>query len=296
MIQPATIDIRGLDAMMKGLQNALVGSGQDGDIHLLLKSEARALATKCSELCGPKTQERGRKRIEAAAKKVFHPMMNSKTGEPWSLFKGPQADGNGTRWLYAGPTFLAGVAKEDYRPDLDAVSMRQILRQDNSGLGRKAWQDMGEQVTGIFTRKSKYQASRGKQHVMILRRIAVKPAKFNALVRDLGQRVGRMRATFAYTAAQYGAKFPKWISDHFNSVKADGRAVFNDTKMQDPVAPAIEFGSTAPGITEPFFAGQINAAVKAREHILAEKLKKVLSGYTYDWNTGGVFKRKGGIE
>jgi hypothetical protein len=289
----ASFDLSGVNALTRGIQQALIGMGHEGDATVLVTQSAKLLSWECSRQLGPKTEGKGKSKIARDLMKVFHPMVNSKTGSAWDIFDDPKDGGNnGTTWLYAGPTYLVGVKNEDYFPDAEESALEAIYNREGRGGSTRgvAWKDQGVRRDG-FIFKGKYRASHGRQHVFLLDRIAVKKTPFNALLKKLAGRVGRMRATFAYCAAQFGMTgIPQWISKQFDSVAADGRAIFDKSALEDPVRPTIVFGSRAPGISK--FKEKIDAAIKRREKQMATHLRLILNGYVQDANAHRPIKRR----
>jgi hypothetical protein len=271
-----TIDISGLGRSLNGLSNALVGTGQTGALAMLVRTEVRQLAWEISNELGPKTLEKASAKMEKDLKKVFHPAANSRTGEAYELFEGKQAGNGDTRWLYAGPNFLVGISPDDYVPGLSADQMQTIynnLRHTDRGI---AWPQKG---------------IRGKQHVIILNRLLVAKQRFKEFLKLKINRLGRLRAIFAYSAFLLGHRnIPAWIKKHFDSVSADGRAIFDVSKLSGP-NPEITFGGSAPGVqSNPHIQKKIQTAIHRREEIAHAKLRKVLMGAVYDFNTGAIYR------
>lgn len=292
-------DFRGMNALLRGIQSAFIGIGhdEDADAHVLTRQHAKLLSWECSKQLGPKTQAAGKHKIELDMKKVFHPMVNSKTGADWNLFEGQKAAGSdGTRWLYGGPTYLVGIKTEDLQPEMSDGAMAAAYNAAGRGKSGRgiAWKDQGERIQGFIVKRGKYRPSHGRQHVFLLDRIAVKQQRFAAFLKKITGRVGRMRATFAYTASQLGMTgIPAWISKQFGSVAADGRAIFDDTELNHPTRPSITFGSRAPGIAA--FKPKIANAVKTRTVKMREHLRMILNGYAKDANSKQGIRRRAKI-
>lgn len=276
----ADVDIRGFSRFIEGLQNSLIGTGQDGDLMAVVKSEARQLAMEISREVGPKRKEQVEKTIKRNAKYVFAPgpeVTFEQSKRKSSVFE------TGITWLYAGSRFLVGVRDGDLQSQMSLDAMQKSFeeaRKANYPRG-KAWTQLG---------------MRGKQHVLRWNRTITTRERFDALLRATSARIGRLRATFAFAAFKLGqTRIPAWVSTHFSAVEAEGTAIFRVAGTGNTFA--IEFGSRAPGVaTNPAITKKINHAIENRKHQLLEKTKKVLQGYTYDWNTGHIFKRHRGEE
>src|SRR6478736_5408582 len=115
MIEATGFDMSGLESSFRGLHNALIGTGQEGEIRQFLKNECRGLAMEISDQMGPQSITAGTAKIEKDLRGVFHPM-STRDGKDWDMFKdAAKFEGGDTRWLYAGPTFLVGVKWDDVK-------------------------------------------------------------------------------------------------------------------------------------------------------------------------------------
>lgn len=269
----AVIDLSGLNGQFQAYQDALIGAGQDGDLQLIVKDEGRLLAWDISKALGPRKKSRGEAKVYQDAKRTYAP--GPLVAFPQSKRQGAGGDA-GLTWLYAGPTFLVGVEHENLQPNLSDTAMRQEQAANNQRTKGKAWLAIGR---------------RGKQAVMKWNRVIVTRGAFNSFVRSKNERVGRMRATFAYAAHMLGqSRIPGWIARHFQKVAADGRAIYNPEKLQNKVAPALQFGSGAPGIEN--FTELIENSVERRSQMLAAKIGAIIAGYSADWKSGRKISRK----
>lgn len=269
-------ELKGLGEMISALHGALFANGENGDIHRVLKTEAGQLAWRISEQLGPRTKE-------AATGKITRDVKQFLTDRPAysNLDEGQQYSSTADfTWIEAGPNFLAGINDEDNQTGASGADALAMFRAGQQLGGRgKAYEHMG---------------ARGKQHVLRLNRTRVSKSALRYVVRSIEQKVGTLRASFAFTAAQLipSKRIPAWLAKLFPS-RANGRALFNEAGLNHPTEPFIEFGSTAKGVeSNPDIAEHIRAAVKNSQYIMAEKLKKVIAGYAYDWNTGRVFHRR----
>jgi hypothetical protein len=262
-----SFDLSGMNRLLGAIQGALIFNGEEADARVLTKQEARLLAWEISRKLGPKNQAKAKKGIERDVKKQFAAL-------PSNAFDDEKAGGNiGVRWLYAGPNYLVGVSNGDYFPDAQPSAMEAIYNANGRGNS-----DRGQKRFVI-------DAKRGRQTVSIVNRIMVKRARLNGFISRLVGRVGRMRATFAYTANILGQKrIPGWVARHFQSVSADGKAIFNQEHLNHPTAPYIEFGSRAPGIHH--FEEAIEEAIRIRERRMAKRLRLILEGYAKDHAAG----------
>jgi len=269
----AVIDLSGLNGQLQDLQDALIGAGQDGDLVTIVKDEGRLLAWEISKQLGPQEKSRGEAKVYQDAKRTYAP--GPLQAFPQSKRNGAGGD-SGLSWLYAGPEFLVGAEQENIQPNLTATAMRQAQAANKARIKGKAWLDIGR---------------RGKQAVLKWNRIIVTRGAFDSFVRSKNARVGRMRATFAYAAHMLGqGRIPGWISRHFQKVATDGRAIYDASKLQNKVAPSLQFGSGAPGIDN--FTEMIENGVERRTHLLSAKIGAIIASYSADWKAGRKVSRK----
>jgi len=271
----ADVDIRGFNRFVSGLQNALIGTGQEGALFDVVKSEVKQLSLEISRELGPRTLAIGEKRISRDIRGTFAP-------GPVPAFSGRQRGGDkGINWLFAGPTFLIGTKSDDPYPEPGA--MTEALRFDLNHGGR------GKKIISLGVR--------GKQHVRLLNRWVVANERIEQLMRRLALRIGRLRASFALAAKQLGFdRVPVWISRHFDAVRLQGIGIFR-YHIEGNEVKAIEFGSRAPGVvSNERIQRHIHNAIQARRYAVNAKMNAVLGGYTYDWNTGKVFFKNRGRE
>ena len=276
------IDLTGLTKFNSQLFGALLGTGQGGigDAHQFVKTEAGQLAWDISNQFGPKTKAQGDKKIDADARKVFF-TLQSKSGGDVPVWTGAKAGSGDIQWLFASPNrkYIVGADRDDVHPRMGVAGMKEISKRASRDRGPR-WKDTG--------------TKRGNYRVMLINRLIVSGTSFARFVREQSKKVGLLRASFAYAASKLvtSKRIPQWISNHFGS-KALGRAIFDPDKLNHPTFPSVAFGSTAKGVvSNPYIVDKIARAVEKRKHLAASKIKKVIKGYTYDWNTGQVFKKK----
>ena len=267
MIQAASIDLRGLDQMIGGLQNAFIARGRDGDASNILYDEASKLAAECAGLVGGKTLAKGQKKVAKDIGAFFH------KGPDKIFEQSKRGGGEGIIWLMAGPNFLAGAVKEDFQPSISVDAMRKSMR--NRPRRGPLWKRNG---------------SHGKQAVMISTRILTSQDRIEALKNKINARLGRMKATFAKSSQAIAKAIgknvlvPKWIARHFGESLPSGSALGTN-----PEQPSVEFFSAAPGVEKQ--APLITKAIRRREHKIRSRIDRVLFGYAQDIHHGQMPKR-----
>lgn len=276
MTTNAEYDLKGLSQLISKLDGALFSQGGDGDIHRVLKTEAGQLAWDISMALGPRSKSAGDKKVERDVKQFLTPKpiySNLDQEQQYSSY------GDFT-WLAAGPSFLTGINDEDNQ--LGAST-------DDALLYFRAGQYSGSRGPTYVTL-----GQRGKKKIQRLNRVRVSQSTMRSVVNVVKGSFGLLRASFAFTAVELipGKRVPDWVSRHF-STKARGRAIFSNAGLNHPTEPYIEFGSSAKGVeSNPRIAQIVSGQIERRKRLMAEKIRKVVAGYAYDWNTGRVFKRR----
>lgn len=252
----ATVEINatGLNQLIGELQDAMIAYGDEADFRKLMRDQAGILAKEISLKLGPKTQAAGEKKLESVIGKAFTEITvpvfpQSKRGGG----KGP------LQFMFASsdPNYLVGV--DGKATITSTMSAAELAKQSRRSMGVK-WEVVGR---------------RGKQRVVKLNRYLVQLGRKNQLLDALKNRIGRMRATFAYAAAALGRKdTPGWVSRHFSAVRSEGRAIFDMAKLKDKDQPQIVFGSRVPGIEN--FADMVQEAVDNRSRKVAERAAGII--------------------
>ena len=269
-------DMSELTKLISSLWFAIAGStGADGDMQSLLKTEAGQLAWEISEQIGPKTLAEGNRKLEKDMRRTFFPLASG----PAEQFVGRQGKSNDL-WLFSysknGNSFLVGAHQFDIVGN--GTNLKPILYGDNARRGA-AWGRVG---------------NRGRQGVIVLNRKVVTESAYANLVASIRKGFGQARASFARTAMELVPKkrIPAWVSAQIQATIGNGKSLFDITGLNSKTDPFIEFGSRARGVvSNPKIADKIHNATKTRMMIVADKLKKVISGYKYQWDTGQCYQQ-----
>jgi hypothetical protein len=294
----AEYDISKLTTQISGMNAALLGAGAtDGDLQNLLRVETGQLHADIAKSLGPKTKAAADERVLKDVKGVFFPIFPEV-----NLFGGAQRGSSADfQWLFAskkGPGWLLGADSEDVMPGLDGGSMAEIYSRANHKRGA-AWRDMGEHSHVTMDAKGKlrqhYKAARTGQHAIKMNRIVVKKHAFDALVKTIQNKSGELRAAFYAVARHYAPKVvvPGWIASKMETALAKGKASYRDMLTPDNPQAFIESTFKAPGLeSNPRLQRKIQGAMDKRAKIVFTKLKQVISGYKYNFETGQAFKPK----
>ena len=270
------IDMRELTRLISSLWFAIAGSGvEHGDMQSILKTEAGQLAWEISEQIGPKTLAAGNRKLEKDMRRTFFPLASG----PAEQFDGKQGKSTDL-WLFSynknGNSFLVGAHQSDIVGN--GTNLKPILYGDNSRRGA-VWGRVG---------------NRGKQGVVILNRKVVTESAYANLAASIRKQFGQMRASFARTAQELVPKkrIPAWVGAQIQATIGNGKSLFNMAGLNNKTDPFIEFGSRARGVvSNPKISEKIHNATKSRMMVVADNLKKVISGYKYQWDTGQCYKQ-----
>lgn len=261
MIGVQSIDLGGLEFMLRGLQSALIGTGQDGDASKFVADETRLLSMEIARQMSPKTQAVGERNVKRDVGRFLSAKDPSTD---------PAMEGHGDlRWISVSSKFVTGISPDDDWRQADNGAGLTLLQVERNNPRGDRYVELGV---------------RGSQVVRRLNRPVVTPlVKFN-LTRILGSHIGRLKASWAETAEKKGQKnIPSWIRRHFPTPKNTTR------ENNSPETPSVEFGSSAPGIGK--FKPQISNAVRNRKAKLRIRIKQALFGYAQDANHGKTIRR-----
>jgi len=284
MVTLASIDLSGFNGLIAMTQEALIGAGQDGDLQTIVKNVGADLAMEISNSLGPRSKEVGEATIRKDLRTLFQEL-------PPHVFSGTRSGAGNMVWLTASPNRLWGVEMDDYQPSASESDMRDSMRANPSqrvGISSKFYRP-GRQM------KQKVLGQHGRQGVIQINRIMVERGRIDALSKDIAaKRVGRLRAMFAYAAHMLGRKrIPGWIKSKFESVRADGTAIFDQTKLQNKSAPILTFGASAPGLIENF-EERIFGSVERASSKLYNTISALIHGYAHDWASAKKVSAKTG--
>lgn len=272
-----TVDLSRLGTKVSEFVGILLGQGYNrGDAQNALTIEAGQCAWKIAEELGPVSTAEAAKKVEKDVKGF----LNSDEGH-YSVFTGPgqhHATDGSMLWLTAGPNWLQGIALKDYQPTAGISEAVKIYYDGRKKGGRgKAYEDLGR---------------RGKQHVHRLNRTRVSGSAFEGVKETISKLFGQSKAAFARTAAELlpNKRIPGWVREKIPLVISNGKSILTDGRASEE-SPFIEFGSRAKGVSSnPVIADKIQLGVASSQRTLEAKIRKVISGQTYNWNTGQVFK------
>lgn len=278
MIAGATIDFSRMQSDLRQMYSAMIGNGfgDSGDLNRVAEIEAGHLAWEISESLGPKTKDGARKYVERDLSKFL-------TTKPARINLSPEQQESSAysdfRWLYAGPSYLVGINMEDDRTDASAIEAMQFVR-----AGQKTAPRVNAYVPlGV----------RGMQHIYRLNWKWVSKSAFSGAYRYIRDSlIGELRATFASAAAKLlpSKRVPSWVEEKIAQVESKGKTHFEPLAGLAP-ASYLEFGSHAPGVeSNPRVQEKMQGAVDRRSYVMESKIKKLLAGYAYNYNTGQVFR------
>ena len=254
--------------------SALMGA-VGGDSKRALMTETGQLAGRIGDAIGPATLDKARKRVERDIKEVLtiFPMYSNLDEEQ------QYSSTSDFTWLAAGARSLMGINDEDNQVNASGKEALELLRagQANPRTGGR-YEILGQ---------------RGKQSVQRVNRVRVSKAAYNYVRNSIIQKTGELRACFYRVALHYvpTRRMPGWIMARIEQVQANGKSTLNEAALGSPMEPFIEFTVRAPGVvSNPQLAAKINGGIKGALASLTSKLKKILAGQAYNFNTGAVFR------
>jgi len=107
-------------------------------------------------------------------------------------------------------------------------------------------------------------------------RVVVAKGLRDEYVAEIQQRVGKMKAKWAYCASLLGERFPPFISRHFGAVAGQSTA---DVNLSGP-NPGITFGGSGRGFGRTRQIVSDAARIRARQ--ISNRVRLILSGYSKD--------------
>lgn len=262
----STIDTRGLDFMLNGVKNALVGTG--GDVSELTKDESRLLALGIMKVAQPKDRRVTAARIAGSMWLKFGDL-----GESYSPKGKTGADG--VEWYRSSSKFLYGVAEDKDMRGASIDSLAGIYYQARKG------DDGKTRVVSDFNPPRP-----SGQKKAVLQKVSIDKKDKARLYRFLVTAIGKLPASWLATAKQIdgSAAAPKWISRHLKGGNKTTKSITDLSGLNNVEHPSTTFGSKARGVNR--FGRAVQFAVNLREKKMAWRLKLILSGYAQDVKNG----------
>jgi hypothetical protein len=255
----------------------LVGAGGNGDLQTIVKNVGADLAMTISNSLGPKSKQKGESYIRRDAKSVF-------MDRPSQVIQEPKRGLKDMIWFMATPKNVLGVEKQNWQMSIGVGGMQTVMRTTRKSFRVGVSSSVSRVGARPFATKL---GTRGRQSVRRVERIVVQRGNVGDYVEAISKnRVGRLRATFAYTASMLGkTRISPWIKDKFASVSSDGAAIFDQSKLNDNVAPSLSFGGSAPGLIENF-EGMVLEAIDRAADQLYQVTSAIIHGYAKDYESG----------
>lgn len=236
-----------------------------------VKDETARLAEECAQQLSLRgSKDRGG--LNRDIRSVFAPLPKNAFTDPSKI------NGDGMKWIAAGPNYLTGVKPLRYHVEDSVEDMERLFYRSKGLLPADRTSEIGIHGHSHLWNFRKRQAY-GRQHVYELQRLVVKRKTYDAFKKKLKLRFGRLEASFAVTAKILRggtAKVKAYIARHL----AGSESLPNITELEGLSkvgAPSITFGSFAPGVTG--FEGHIDDAVAVRTTKMEMRYELILSGY-----------------
>jgi hypothetical protein len=274
----AIYDISKLAELVSGLNGALIGNGATpGDGERMIQTETGQLAGRIGDAVGPKTQSAANKRIDRDIKQQLTVLPR------YSIFEREEQSESSAysdfTWLTASPYSLTGINSEDDQSSASGAAAYEMLRAGQKSVPRgNAYVHLG---------------ARGKQAVVRLNRIRVTTAAFNFVRNKIRESTGELRASFYAVAKHYvpSKPIPGWIARKIDQAEAKGKTSHRDSGMTGGSEAFVEFAARSAGLaSNPRLISKVEGAIERSRFILASKLKKLVAGYAYNFQTGAVYR------
>jgi len=230
----------------------------------------------------PKSLAKSQAKAVKDTKKVF--FAGKEGGKALDIFFGPQAQGKGMRWLYAGPKYLVGVQPDDFQPGMGVDQMQREMNEYRRGFFRGAgWHEIGIRGRGAG-------AETGGQHVHRINRTIVRRGELEKLRKVLKNNFGKLKAAWAVGMEQFpvaaSKAIPGWVKKHIPT--ASGR---NEIHLSGP-ATYVEIINFSPGVTHDRAMANVRRAVKKRAGAIKKDLQLYLQGIkkAADFKMPSLFK------
>lgn len=264
----ASIDTRGLQFVINGMQNALLGTG--GDCSTILKDESRLLALEISKRMGPKDRSKTNARIDKSVRSVFLGLDADTDFEGHSGKEG----NSGVKWYSSDKDFLFGVARDSDMRHADPQTMANIYYHAKTVAGKK-------RIVVDFKNPHQH------QRISISTRIITSKSVLRKTITIVQKSVGKLKASWFADAMKIDPQAslvpPNWIAQHIRGNETT-KSITDLSAANSPDSPAIGFGSRAAGVKS--FERPIQYAVSLRREKVSARLRLVLSGYSKDVAAG----------
>lgn len=257
MIETKSIDTSGLDEFIGAFARVTEISSRDA-----VNYQTGLLMNDLATQAPPKTLDKANRKANWQVRKSFYAVKRGddikQFGGSKPLFKGDQARGEDTVWLYASPTVIVGTPKKF---DKTGVSDSQMLSMHKAQQKRsdQRWTQAG---------------TRGHQRVMLVNKPVVKASAAKSFARQVRDSFGKLKASFCKGASIVKAnlRVPAFVKKHFSDSKGDFVAV----KPGPDVFTVII--SQSPGCEHPSLLSIIRGAMKTRAIKLKRDVELFYSG------------------
>ena len=246
---------------LDSLQAALLGKGQSGDAVQIVRSEAKQLSRTIVNFIPPigsGGKEVGEHAVEVGIRSVFSeasPELIDEIGSKYGIRDVTQA------WI---------TDKDKSRVSLDWQNIDPLGDRIAEYHEQFRNQQTGRTPRPLLKTKGKLWAAR----------VIVPSGTLQPYIDKVKQHVGMWKATWAFSGAQLGHHFVRWISRHFGNV---GNLAIYREDLSDPLRPSITMGSRFPGNFR--MQSGIKQAINVRSKAVKKRIELLLSDYTRQFNS-----------
>lgn len=276
MIVEAQYDTTKLQHKSLDLVDALIGSGaNEGQIQMAIKTETGQMMGRIGDAVGPTTEAKGMKPIDRDLKSQLTILPKySVFTEDAQKQSSKYAD---FTWLTAGPNYLTGINNEDNLTNIGGEEAYRIFRAGQNSTPRgKSMERLGQ---------------RGRQIIQRVNRVRVNQATYRDVRRRLAEKAGQLRAACYAVAVQYvpAKRVPAWLRRKFTAVQERGKSHVTESFARDHGS--IQVTIRGPGVeSNEKLRVKFQRGINKSVYLLDAKVKKILRGFKYNWETGQVFR------
>jgi hypothetical protein len=266
----ASVDTKGLQFMLNGLQNSLIGMG--GDASTVVKDECRMLAVEISKRAAPRDRKKTAENIDKSVRSKFL-ALSADQGDGFEGTNGGlgESSSGNVKWYAADRNFLFGVARDSDMRHADPQTLANIYY---------ASKKKGGKTRLILP----FQHPRQHQRVAITTKITASKSGINAAIQIVKKGIGKLPASWFATAKKIQPSLmgPQWIERHIKGDKTTKS--ITDLSSMNSENSSITFGSKAIGVTK--FARKIQGAIDLRAKKVSKRMNLIMSGYSRDVAAG----------
>lgn len=280
MIEGTKIEVQGLNEFVGVFQRVLKITSRDA-----VQYQSGRIMDRLGKELPPDSRDKARKKATWQVRKSFYWIKRGSgvydlTGNK-PLFKGDQAKGKNTVWLYASPEILVGVGTKNDKRGVDASQMISMHKVQRNRTEKNRWMD-----GGILRRRVGRE-----QRAMIVNKPVVRASQAKAFIKKVHDSFGKLKASFLKGRNSVGStvkiSVPAIAAKHLE----DSKGSFVPVRPND-VSPSTIIISQSPGCEHPAALKTILGVVTRQRHAMKKDIDLYLRGI----KSASDFRRKHGFQ